>query len=153
MGHRAIMIRISHSELGTNIQPWMTRWALNQCSFFWRQKQEKQHKKEANGPRLAHLSEIATAYMQTLCNIFPVLSLQLMKGSSFWAIVGFNEEKCVYYYIFTMGSGISGEWPFEQTLNSVSTIGLRWNLVKTGQVVSEELYNNMMILYMSTAQG
>ena len=34
-------------------------------------------------PQLAHQSEIATADMQMLCNIFPILSLQLMKGSSF----------------------------------------------------------------------
>ena len=38
---------------------------------------------EAHGPQLAHLSDIATADMQMLCNIFPILSLQLMKGSSF----------------------------------------------------------------------
>ena len=40
-------------------------------------------KQEAYGPRLAHLSEIATADMQMLCNIFPILSLQLTKGPSF----------------------------------------------------------------------
>ena len=33
--------------------------------------------------RVAHLSDIATADMQMLCNIFPVLSSQLMKRSSF----------------------------------------------------------------------
>ena len=38
---------------------------------------------EAYGPRVAHLSDIATADMQMLCNIFPILSLQLMKRSSF----------------------------------------------------------------------
>ena len=38
---------------------------------------------EAHGPRVAHLSDIATADMQMLCNIFPILSLQLMKRSSF----------------------------------------------------------------------
>ena len=35
------------------------------------------------GPRVAHLSDIATADMQMLCNIFPILSSQLMKRSSF----------------------------------------------------------------------
>ena len=30
-------------------------------------------KQEAYGPRLAHLSDIATADMQMLCNIFPIL--------------------------------------------------------------------------------
>ena len=39
-------------------------------------------KQEAHRPWLAHLSEIATANMQMLCNVFPVLSWQLMKGSS-----------------------------------------------------------------------
>ena len=38
---------------------------------------------EAHGTRFAHLSDIATADMQMLCNIFPILSSQLMKISSF----------------------------------------------------------------------
>ena len=38
---------------------------------------------EAHGPRFAHLSDIATTDMQMLCNIFPILSSQLMKISSF----------------------------------------------------------------------
>ena len=40
-------------------------------------------KQGAHGPRFAHLSDIATADMQMLCNIFPILSSQLMKISSF----------------------------------------------------------------------
>ena len=40
-------------------------------------------KQEAHGPWVAHLSDIATADMQMLCNIFPILSSQLMKRSSF----------------------------------------------------------------------
>ena len=40
-------------------------------------------KQEAHGPRVAHLSDIATADMQMLCNIFPILSSQLMKRQSF----------------------------------------------------------------------
>ena len=49
------------------------------------QVQEKniQYKQEAHGPRFAHLSDIATADMQMLCNIYPILSSQLMKISSF----------------------------------------------------------------------
>ena len=43
----------------------------------------KKKKQEAHGPRVAHLSDIATADMQMLCNIFPILSSQLMKRSSF----------------------------------------------------------------------
>ena len=38
-------------------------------------------KQEAHGPRFAHLSDIATADMQMLCNIFLILSSQLMKIS------------------------------------------------------------------------
>ena len=37
----------------------------------------------AHGPRVAHLSDIATADMQLLCKIFPVLLSQLMKRSTF----------------------------------------------------------------------
>ena len=44
---------------------------------------DKIRKQEAHRPRFAHLSDIATADMQMLCNIFPILSLQLMKRSSF----------------------------------------------------------------------
>ena len=40
-------------------------------------------KQEAHGPQFAHLSDIATADMQMLCNIFQILSSQLMKISSF----------------------------------------------------------------------
>ena len=43
----------------------------------------KRLQQEAHGPRVAHLSDIATADMQMLCNIFPILPLQLMKRSSF----------------------------------------------------------------------
>ena len=43
----------------------------------------RKSKQEAHGPQFAHLSYIATADMQMLCNIFPILSLQLMKISSF----------------------------------------------------------------------
>ena len=43
----------------------------------------KNKKQEAHGPRFAHLSDIATADMQMLCNIFPILSSQLMKISSY----------------------------------------------------------------------
>ena len=51
---------------------------------FYKENQKKRKKKqEAHGPRFAHLSDIATADMQVLCNIFPILSLQLMKISSF----------------------------------------------------------------------
>ena len=47
---------------------------------FWFRRRSKQ---EAHRPWFAHLSAIATADMQMLCNIFPILSSQLMKISSF----------------------------------------------------------------------
>ena len=46
-----------------------------------RHKQKK--KQEAHGPLLTHMSDKATTDMQMLCNTFPILSLQLMNGSSF----------------------------------------------------------------------
>ena len=67
---------------------------------------------EAHRPRLAHLSEIATADMQMLCNTFLILSLQLMTGSSFMrAILGFEEEECSFYYYhhFTI-YGHASQW-------------------------------------------
>ena len=82
-------------------------------------------KQEAHGPRFAHLSDTATADMQMLCNIFPILSSQLMKISSFeqfliclsgrWRVtliewylatlIGFEEEY--------MGLTVNGAWSFE----------------------------------------
>ena len=52
-----------------------------------------------------------------------------------------------------IGMTVNGACPFEQAVNPVSTVGSTWNLVKTGQVVSEEKFNNIIILYMYTAQG
>ena len=46
-------------------------------------KKKKLKKQEAHRPWFVHLSDIATADMQMLCNIFPILSSQLMKISSF----------------------------------------------------------------------
>ena len=55
---------------------------LGKSSIFYKKKIRKK-KQEAHGPRFVHLSDIATADMQMLCNIFPILSSQLMKISSF----------------------------------------------------------------------
>ena len=63
---------------------------------------------EAHGPRVAHLSDIATADTQMLCNIFPILSSQLMKRSSFKQ---FFILKKIY------GMPVNWAWSFEQTLN------------------------------------
>ena len=55
-------------------------------------------KQEAHGPRLAHLSEIAIADVRMLCNIFPILSLQLMRGSSFEQFLILQKKERLYYY-------------------------------------------------------
>ena len=50
-------------------------------------------RQEAHGPRLTHSSEIARADMQMLCNIVPILLLQLMRGSTFESIEGDHLNK------------------------------------------------------------
>ena len=66
------------------------------------------HKQEAHRPRVTHLSDIATADMQMLCNIFPILSSQLMKRSSF---------KQFFIFKKIYGMPVNWAWSFEQTLN------------------------------------
>ena len=48
--------------------------------------QSEETEEITRGPwaKLAHLIDIAIADIQMLCNIFPILSLQLMKGSSLY---------------------------------------------------------------------
>ena len=55
---------------------------------------KRKKKQDAHGPQLAHLSDTATADMQMLCNIFPILSLQLMKGSSFKQFLVLKKNIC-----------------------------------------------------------
>ena len=56
---------------------------------------------EANGPQLAHLSEIASADMQMLCIIFPILSLQLiMKESSFKQVLSLKKKNFFFEEFF-----------------------------------------------------
>ena len=71
--------------------------------------QKMKLKQEAHGPRVAHLSDIATADMQMLCNIFPILSLQLMKRSSFKQFLILKKN--------IHGMPVNWAWSFEQTLN------------------------------------
>ena len=65
---------------------------------------------EAHRPGLAHLSEIATADMHLLCNIFSILSLQLMNGSLFKQFlvlkknVFFTHSSSSNYYFFGLGA-------------------------------------------------
>ena len=80
---------------------------------------------EANGPWVAHLSDIATADMQMFCNIFPVMSSQLMKRSTFKQFL-ILKKNIIY------GMTVNGAWSFEQTLNHISTVGSMWNLEAIG---------------------
>ena len=52
-----------------------------------------------------------------------------------------------------MDMTVDEAWAFKQILHPVSTVGSIWTLVETGQVVSADLFNNIMIFYMYTAQG
>ena len=69
--------------------------------------------------------DIATADMQMLCNIFPVLSSQLMKRSTFKQFL-ILKKNIIY------GMTVNGAWSFEQTLNHISTVGSMWNLEAIG---------------------
>ena len=67
--------------------------------------QEKKNKQEAHGPWLINLSDIATADMQMLCNIFPILIPII-------AVLSFEEEY--------MGMTVNEACSSEQTLNHLS---------------------------------
>ena len=67
----------------------------------------------------------ATADMQMLCNIFPILSSQLMKRSSFKQFL-ILKKNIIY------GMTVNGAWSFEQTLNHISTVGSMCNLEAIG---------------------
>ena len=72
------MLHSAASDLGLHCLP-NTLLGVSRLKWVY----DKKKKQEAHGPRFAHLSDIATADMQMLCNIFPILSSQLMKISSF----------------------------------------------------------------------
>ena len=55
-------------------------------------------KHSINNKTLTHLSEIATADMQMLCNIFPILSMQLMKGSSFEQVLVLKKKNVFFFF-------------------------------------------------------
>ena len=89
-----------------------SRWEIEDIFFFSPENRlffSGKIKQEAHGPRVAHLSDIAAADMQMLCNIFPILSSQLMKGSSFKQF--FILKKKIY------GMPVNWAWSSEQTLN------------------------------------
>ena len=77
--------------------------------------------------------------MQMLCNIFSNPVIAINERIIIWAVLGFEEEECVFFIIIIllyMGMTVNGAWPFEQTFNPVSTVGLTWNLVEIGQLIS-----------------
>ena len=94
-------------------QPYLDRLTLNISmlgkNYSRGNRWEQREKQEAHGPRVAHLSDIATEDMQMLCNIFPILSSQLMKRSSFKQF--FILKKKIY------GMPVNWSRSFEQTLN------------------------------------
>ena len=47
----------------------------------------------------------------------------------------------------------NGVEPFKQIINTLSTEGPMWNLVKIAHAVSEKKFKNYTILYMYIAQG
>ena len=63
-------------------------------------KSQRVTKSRNKRPWLAHLSKIATADMQMLCNIFLILSLQLMKGSSFEQVLVLKKKNVVFILFF-----------------------------------------------------
>ena len=93
-------------------------------------------KQEAHGPRVAHLSDIATAEMQMLCNIFPILSSQLMKRSSFKQFLILKKN------IYDMTS----QWSVIIWTNSQSYFNSRINVKFGGNCLIG--FWRIMILYM-----
>ena len=83
--------------------------------------------------------------MQTSCNIFVHPVIATNERIIILAVLGSEEVEYFFYYFFHI-------WAYEQTLNPVSTVGSTGNLVETGQVISEELFN-ITILYMYTDRG
>ena len=101
------------------------------------------YNKRPKGPRVAHLSSIASADMQMLCNIFPILSSQQMKRLSFKQFLILNFEK--EYYIWH-----DSQWSVIIWTNSQSHFNSRIN-VKFGCSCLSGFWR-IMILYMYTAQ-
>ena len=78
-----------------------------------------------------------------------------MKGSSFEHFLVLKQKNAFFIIkiLRYMVTTANGAWPFELTLNPISTVGSTWNLVEIGQLISEEkVFNNIMILYMYIAQ-
>ena len=76
-------------------------------------------KQEAHGPRVAHLSDIATADMQMLCNIFSSPVIAANEKINLQAVLNFEEE----YYIWH-----DSQWSMIIWTNSQSHFNSRINV-------------------------
>ena len=101
-------------------------------------------KLEAHWSWLVHLNEIATADMQMLCNIFPILWLYLMKGIYFEQFFGLKKKNVFIIIFFLPWMGILAYGHESQRSVSIWTNSqsrfnsrINVNLVKIGQVFSE----------------
>ena len=103
---------------------------LLETFFFYENKTKQNKKQKANGPQLVHLSEIATTDMLMLCNIFPVPSLQLMKGSSIEQFLVL--KKNVYFIIFFTIYGHDSQLSMTIWTNSESHFKI-WVNIKSGE--------------------
>ena len=80
-----------------------------------------------------------------------------MKGSSFEQLLVLKKKNVfiiiiIIIIIFCI-CGYDSRWGVSIWTNSQSRFSSRIDVKFGGQVVSEELFNNIMILYMYTAQG
>ena len=103
-----------------------------------KKKKKKKNRTRGLGPQYAYPSETATADMQMLCNIFQSCRCNNWQGHHLRSYWFWQRRTCFFIISFTLYVHDShGMWPFEQTLNPVSTIGSTRNLTKIGQVVSK----------------
>ena len=112
-----------------------TLFAKKDISGFSRTRVKKTTKKnqEAQGPRLVHLSNIATVDMQMLCNIFanPIIATIEKTGSSF-------KQFLVLKMIIWAWQSMELDHLNKHSITFQLTVGSMWNLVEIGKVVSEE---------------
>ena len=73
-----------------------------------------------------------------------------MKGSSFEQFLASKKRNVFIIILFLPYMGMIFE---QQTLNAISGVGWKWSLVEIGNIVSEVLFNSILVLYMYTAQG
>ena len=82
-------------------------------------------KQKVQRPQLTYLSEIATADMQMLCNTFPILSLKLMKGSSFEQFLVLKKPIVFFYCHYFTIYGHDSQWSVTIWTNSQSRFNSR----------------------------